>query len=63
MATESKELGAVEYHHCGDIYALCGDTDRAVECWTKAQSLGDESKSLKKKIKKRKYYSDAKKRK
>lgn len=63
MATESKELGAVEYHHCGDIYALCGDTGRAVECWTKAQSLGDESKSLKKKIKKRKYYSDAKKRK
>lgn len=51
------EKSSVEYHHCGDIYAKCGDVARAVECWKKARELGDTSKILKKKIKKRKYYS------
>lgn len=51
------EKSSVEYHHCGDIYAKCGDVARAVECWGKARELGDTSKILKKKIKKRKYYS------
>lgn len=51
------EKSSVEYHHCGDIYAKCGDVARAVECWEKARELGDTSKILKKKIKKRKYYS------
>lgn len=52
---------AVEYHHCGDIYAKCGDIDRAVECWILARDNGDDSKILKRKIKKRKYISDGKK--
>lgn len=52
---------AVEYHHCGDIYAKCGDIDRAVECWIMARDNGDDSKILKRKIKKRKYISDGKK--
>ena len=52
-------MSAVEYHHCGDIFAKCGDTGRAVEYWTQAQRMGDESKILKKKIKRRKYYPDA----
>ena len=56
-------LSYVEYHHCGDIYAMCGDMDRAVECWMKAQEKGDESKVLRIKIKKRKYRRDAKKKK
>ena len=53
-------ISNVEYHHCGDIFAKCGDIKRAVECWQKALDAGDESKILKKKIKKRKYYPNAK---
>lgn len=53
----SSEMSAVEYHHCGDIFAKCGDIERAVECWEKAREHGDTSKVLKKKIRKRKYYS------
>lgn len=52
---------AVEYHHCGDIYAKCGDIDKAVECWILARDNGDDSKVLKRKIKKRKYIPDGKK--
>lgn len=52
---------AVEYHHCGDIYAKCGDIDKAVECWMLARDNGDDSKVLKRKIKKRKYIPDGKK--
>lgn len=53
------DISAVVYHHCGDIYAKCGEMDRAVECWQKAVECGDESKILKKKIRKRKYYRNA----
>ena len=56
------EMSSVEYHHCGDIFSKCGDIGRAVECWQKAREHGDDSKILKKKIKKRKYYPDAKRR-
>lgn len=52
---------AVEYHHCGDIYAKCGNMERAVECWILARDNGDDSKVLKRKIKKRKYIPDGKK--
>ena len=50
------ERDSVVYHHAGDIYARCGEIDRAVELWQKAVEKGDEDKLLKKKIKKRKYY-------
>ena len=63
MSLDMNILSYVEYHHCGDIYAMCGDMDRAVECWMKAQEKGDESKVLRIKIKKRKYRRDAKKKK
>lgn len=53
------DMSAVEYHHCGDIFAKCGDIDRAVEYWILAQKAGDDSKILKKKIKRRKYYPNA----
>ena len=53
------DMSAVEYHHCGDIFAKCGDIDRAVEYWVLAQKSGDDSKILKKKIKRRKYYPNA----
>lgn len=55
------EKSAVEYSHCGDIFAKCGDIDRAVECWREAQKLGDNSKILKRKIKKKSYIPDGKK--
>lgn len=63
LLAAGESVSAVEYHHCGDIFALCGDIDRAVECWQKARELGDETKILNKKIKKRKYYRDKKRRK
>ena len=55
----NSEMSAVEYHHCGDIFSKCGDMQRAVECWMAAQRLGDDSRVLKKKIKRRKYYPNA----
>ena len=55
----NSEMSAAEYHHCGDIFSKCGDMQRAVECWMAAQRLGDDSRVLKKKIKRRKYYPNA----
>ena len=63
LMTLEGDKSDVEYHHCGDIYAKCGDIDKAVEFWIKAREGGDESKLLKKKIKKRRYYNDKKSRK
>lgn len=53
----------VVLEHCGDIFAKCGDINRAVELWSEAQKQGDKSKILEKKIKRRKYISDGKKKK
>lgn len=55
------DISAVEHRHCGDIYAKCGDIELAVEQWRLAQEKGDDSKLLAKKIKKRKYIPDEKK--
>jgi hypothetical protein len=49
-------------HHCGDVFAKCGEMERALELWQLAVDAGDDSKILKKKIKRKKYYSDGKKR-
>ena len=54
------EKSAVEYSHCGDIYAMCGDIELAMEYWLEAQKMGDDSKILKRKIKKKKYIADEK---
>lgn len=61
MQSSGDEINAVEYSHCGDIFAMCGDVERAVECWLEAQKLGDDSKILKRKIKKKRYIADEKK--
>jgi tetratricopeptide (TPR) repeat protein len=61
LMLSDSEKSAVEYSHCGDIFAKCGDIDRAVECWREAQKLGDNSKILKRKIKKKSYIPDGKK--
>lgn len=44
--------------HAGDIYALNGDTERAVELWTKAAKLAPDNKMLARKIKRRKYIKE-----
>ena len=49
------ELSGVVYHHCGDIFAKCGDIDKAVEFWIKARESGEVDENLDKKIEKRKY--------
>lgn len=55
------DADTVLLHHCGDIFAKCGETERAVEYWQRALLKGGENKLLKKKIKKRKYIPDDKK--
>ncbi len=43
------------FEHHGDILAVTGETDKAVEQWQKAKALGSDSKTLDKKIKQREY--------
>lgn len=57
------DKSAVEYHHCGDVFACCGNASKAMECWLKARELGDNSKILKRKIKKKTYIPNGKKKK
>lgn len=47
--------------HAGDIYAMNGLTDKAVDYWKKALDVKADSKMLERKIKARKYISDDKK--
>ncbi len=61
LMLSDSEKSAVEYSHCGDIYAMCGDIELAMEYWLEAQKMGDDSKILKRKIKKKKYIADEKK--
>ena len=63
LLATNDDMSAVEYSHCGDIFAVCGDTERAVELWSEAQLKGDDSKILKRKIKKKKYIADEKRKK
>lgn len=49
------ESSADVYEHAGDIHAMAGDIDKAVEYWKQAQKRGSESKILTRKIKQRKY--------
>ena len=49
------ESSADVYEHAGDIHAMAGDIDKAVEYWKQAQKCGGESKILTRKIKQRKY--------
>lgn len=44
--------------HCGDIYYMTGDVDGALKYWKQALEMGSESKTLKKKIEKKKYISE-----
>ena len=56
MANDSTEdMHSDIYEHAGDIYAMLGNTDKAVELWQKAADRGGDSKLLRRKIKRRKY--------
>ena len=55
----NEEMSSVVLHHIGDIFAKCGNMEKAVEYWEKAREAGDETKILNKKIEKRKYYNGA----
>lgn len=48
--------GIVE--HAGDIFFVNGDLDKAMKYWQKADEMGAESKTLKKKIKQKKYIEE-----
>ena len=49
---------AVIIEHAGDIYAVNGDIDKAVEYWQKAVDAGSDSKAIIRKIRQRKYIKD-----
>ena len=51
------ELSSVVLHHIGDIYAKCDNIEKAVLYWQEACNAGDETKILKKKIRKKRYYN------
>ena len=44
--------------HAGDIYYKSGDKDGAMQLWQKAKQFGGSSKSLEKKLKKKKYVEE-----
>ena len=50
-----EDAGAVVIEHAGDIHAMNGETERAIELWQQALEQDPGNKLLAKKIKKRKY--------
>ena len=48
-------VSAVVVEHAGDIHAMNGDIDRAVELWQRALDKGSDNALLPEKIKQRKY--------
>lgn len=55
------DSSAVILEHAGDIYAKCGDTDKAVELWKTALEKDPDNKILATKIRQRKYIKENKK--
>ena len=58
MKNEESLKSDVVVEHCGDIYYMSGDVDGALKYWQKALELGSKSKTLKKKIDKKKYFAE-----
>ena len=48
-------IDGVVKEHAGDIFALNGDIDRAMELWQQAQTDDPDNKILRRKIKRKKY--------
>ena len=55
------DSSAVIVEHAGDIYAKCGDIDKAVELWTEALKKSPDNQLLARKARQRKYIKDNKK--
>ena len=55
---DAEENDATIIEHAGDIYAKCGQKERAVEFWQQAAELGNPSDVLLKKLKKKKYFNE-----
>ena len=49
---------SVIVEHAGDIYFMNDKKDEAVELWKKALEMGSDSKTLKEKIRKKKYIAE-----
>ena len=54
------DYSAVIVEHAGDIYAKCGDIDKAVELWTEALKKSPDNQLLARKARQRKYIRDNK---
>ncbi|KAF5028385.1 hypothetical protein DSECCO2_659620 [anaerobic digester metagenome] len=51
-------LSAEVVEHYGDILAVTGEKEKAVEQWKKAKELGSDSKTLNKKIRRKEYIKE-----
>lgn len=58
MKAEEGNQSDVVVEHCGDIYYMNGEHEKALEYWQKALELGNESEVLKKKIKLKQYVQE-----
>lgn len=52
------DKSSVIIEHCGDISYMNGDKEAALKYWKQADSMENESKTLKKKIAKKEYITD-----
>ena len=52
------EESDVIVEHCGDIYFMNGEKEEALKFWFKAKEMGCESKTLDKKIERKKYIAE-----
>ena len=55
------DSSAVIVEHAGDIYAKCGDIDKAVQLWTDALKKSPDNQLLARKARQRKYIRENKK--
>lgn len=51
-------LSSVVVEHCGDIFYMAGDTDRAMEMWQKAAQEGKDNAILRRKIELKQYIEE-----
>ena len=51
-------LSSVVVEHCGDIFYMAGDTDRAMEMWQKAAQEDENNAILRRKIELKKYIEE-----
>ena len=56
QALRDSLIDGVVKEHAGDIFALNGDIDKAMELWQQAQTNAPDNKLLRRKIKRKKYF-------